>query len=204
MKANTLIRLIFGLSFVGYLALFCRSLRYYWFNPLYTTDDAQQQLFPFFEAIYPGLFSGDLVAESMSGYLTPLHYWVSYGITLLTENPNLTGHWVMLIQLSVSMVFLALLVNLISEVPVVFFSLLWFLHTRNFVERMTVGLPRGWVPSVILATLYFIVARKEVGVLISLLLGILLNPPAAFMAAVTYGFVLIYRLTEHTDRSLYL
>ncbi|MCC6952758.1 MAG: hypothetical protein IT290_01435, partial [Deltaproteobacteria bacterium] len=41
-----------------YVALFVQSVADYWFNPVWTTDDALQQLFPLFSALEPRIFEG--------------------------------------------------------------------------------------------------------------------------------------------------
>ena len=88
------IDLICFLLLLGYCFAFYASVSEYWFNPLWTTDDARQQSFLFHEVYHPGVFDGDLIAESMRLYLPPLHYGINYAITVLTANPILTGHWV--------------------------------------------------------------------------------------------------------------
>jgi hypothetical protein len=191
---------LFLLLFFIYLALFIQNLAPLWFNPLITTDDGRQQLFPFYEALYPDRFQGDLVFEVMKGYLSPVHYWLGYGITKLTHDPVMTGHWMMLIQLMLAAVFLFLLVRHLTHWSIGFFVITWMLHSRNVVQRMTCGLPRGWALPLIAAGLYFIVTKRHSAVLIVLLIGCLTNQPATIVIAATYGLVLLLRVMNRTTR----
>lgn len=189
------------LLFAIYAYFFFHSLADYWFNPLYTTDDGLQQLFPLYEAVYPGSFAGDIIYTSMAAYLAPLHYWISYGITLLTRDPNLTGHWVMLIQFSLAVSFLFFAVLRLSSLPIALFSIWWFLHTQGLIQRMTLGLPRGWAGMLIPVYFYFVFSKNHWGVIITLFVGTLLNPPATFLIAFAYGLFLFYSLFGGEDRS---
>jgi hypothetical protein len=61
---STVLSALFMLCY-GYL--FYDSIRPYWFHRGWTTDDALQQVFPFHEVVQPGVFTGDLITEVMSG-----------------------------------------------------------------------------------------------------------------------------------------
>src|SRR5262249_20906580 len=101
-----LVHIISGISLLIYAYFFWKNLSRYWFNPHWTTDDALQQTFPFHAVYHPEIFKNDLIAKTMTGYLTPIHYWLSYLITYWTRDPIMTGHWVMLIQLASAALFL--------------------------------------------------------------------------------------------------
>lgn len=196
--------LLMGTLCVLYAYFFVESISSYWFNPRYTTDDALQQIFPFNEVVAPGVFQGDLIYETMKGYLAPLHYWICYAITYCTGDPIMMGHWVMLIQLSLSVLFVFLAVNrLTGSVVPAFFSVAWLLHTRNIMQRLTAGLPRGWAAPILLGFLYFVVSKNHKGVLLTLLAGCLLNPPATVIAAVAYGILLLWRVAQRSTRAEY-
>ena len=192
---------VFVLSMLGYAFAFWWSVKDYWFNPLITTDDALQQLFPFHAIKHPEIFKGDLITETMVGYLAPIHYWVSYFVTYLTGDPVVMGHWVMLIQLSLALVFLFLAVRNMAGLIPACFSVIWFLHTRNIVQRMTGGLVRGWSPALFVAFFYFVSKRSQLGVLITLLCGCLTNPPATVIIASTYGLYLIWNAYKPSNSS---
>lgn len=173
-----------------YLFLFYQSISPYIFTELYTTDDARQQLYPLWRAVYHDAFRNDPVTESMMGYLSPLHWELSFLITIFTHSPVMTGHVVMTCQLFLALLFLYLLTKHYSSTVPALFAVIWFLHARNLPQRLTGGLPRGWAPFILLSSLYFIAKNNQIGVLIVLLLGILTNPPAAFIMAVCYGAIL--------------
>ena len=165
----------------------------FWFSKQWTTDDALQQVYPFHEALTPGTFEGDLITEVMVGYLAPAHYWLSYGITLLTGDPIMMSHWVMLIQVVLTLGFLYGAVRVAAgNVPAIL-SVAWMLHTRHTMQRLTGGLPRGWAAPVFTAFLYFAFTGNHFGVLATLFLGCLLNPPATLVVAVAYGLLLVWR-----------
>lgn len=191
------------LLFVGYVIAFVRDLRG-WFHPGWTTDDALQQTFLFYDALDPTIFRGDLIAEVMRGYLAPLHYWLGYGITLLTQNPVMTGHWIMLLQLVLALTFFFLFIRRFSSSTVGLLACTWLLHTRASIQRLTGGLPRGWAPVVLVVSLYFISTRNHKAVLLALLLGCLLHPPATFLAAATYGLWLCIGVMQKESRKEYL
>lgn len=207
---------ITGGLLVIYGVLFFSGIAAYWFSPDWTTDDAYQQLFPLLEAVYPERFEGDVNFRMMRGYLTPIHYWLSYGITLLTESPVMTGHWVMLVQVAGTLGFMYLVTwaacrpatssryGFIAASAPALFAVMWMLHTRHVMQRLTAGLPRGWSAPVLLAFLYCAVAKRHLGVLVSLLVGCLLHPPSTFIAALTYGVYLVLGVLGKETRSEYL
>jgi hypothetical protein len=178
---------------VTYAVAFYNSISEYWFSPVWTTDDAVQQLYPFHEVTYPGIFAGDLITDVMKGYLAPAHYWLSYGITMLTHDPIMTGHWVMLIQLALTAGFLFAVVRHAGGFVPACLSVLWLLQSRNLIQRLTCGLPRGWSAPLFTAFLYFAMTRRDAAVLVTILLGCLLNPPATLVIGLAYGGVLVWR-----------
>ncbi len=183
-----------------YAYFFVQSLPH-WFHPGWTTDDALQQTFAFHDVNYPGLFEGDLIAEVMKGYLAPLHYWITYGITALVGHPIMAAHWVMLLQLVLACGFVFAGVRALAGMPAAFVSVAWLLHTRQIVQRLTAGLPRGWAAPIFGVFLYFVVKKNHTGVLLTLLAGCLLHPPATMLAAVTYGIYLLVGFARPSTRA---
>lgn len=190
--------LLSGALLVFYAVAFFNSLQGRWFHPLWTTDDATQQTFPLYDALYPGRFSNDLIAEVMRGCLPPVHYWLSFVTTLMTKSPIMTGHWIMLLQVGLAVTFLFLAVRRLSGNAMVpaLLSVVWLLHSRNTMQRMTGGLPRGWTPAIFTAFLYFAATRNHWACLGTILVGSMLNPPGALIVGVAYGFLLIWRLVS--------
>ena len=189
-KPYTLILGISLLFLIYYVYHFINSLPL-WFHPGWTTDDALQQWFPFHEILDPGVFNKELMYEVMKGYLAPLHYWICAIATYLTGDVIMAAHWVMLIQVSLTALFTFLAVRVVAgNVPAIF-SLIWLLHTRQIIQRMTAGLPRGWSGVVIPAFFYFAFKRNHTGVLVVLLLGCLSHPPTTMICALTYGLWLL-------------
>lgn len=185
--------LVSALLLVGYCIAFVQSFQGRWFNPEWTTDDAAQQSYPLYEAIYPGLFADDIVTEVMKGCLPPLHYWISFAITRATHDPIMTGHWVMLLQLGSAMVFAFLAVRALSSSVPATLAVLWLLHSRNSMQRMTGGLPRGWTPAIFAAFLYFASTKRHWAAMAVILMGTALNPPGALIVGVAYGLLLVWR-----------
>jgi hypothetical protein len=177
----------------GYAVAFIASLKGRWFNPGWTTDDATQQSYPFYDALYPELFQNDLVTEVMRGCLPPLHYWTGYVITLFTKNPIMTGHWMMAIQVSLALGFFFFAVRALSSNVPAALAVLWLMHSRNTMQRMTGGLPRGWTPAIFGAFLYFAATKNHWGALAVILLGAMLNPPGALIVGAAYGLLLLWR-----------
>lgn len=188
------------LLLIFYAYCFVDSVSPYWFNPQWTTDDALQQVFPFHKVNYPDLFAGDLITDVMEGYLAPLHYYLSWFVTELTADPIMMSHWLTLMQYVLSLLFVFLLVKHFTAFAPACFAVVWLLHTRTFMQRITGGLPRGWSPVLIAAFLYFLAKEKHKTVLFVLLCGCLLNPPATIICAVTYGLYLSCSLLIKRDR----
>lgn len=182
------------LVLIVYLALLTNSLGQYLFSRDWSTDDALQQSFMFHDVFHPGRFAGDLITETMTGYLAPLHYWLSYYTTAFVGDVVLAGHWVMMFQLLATCSFIFLAVRDRAALVPALFAVLWFLHTRPIFQRITGGLPRGWAAPVLAAYLYFVLKRDHRGVLATLLVGCLLHPPATFLAGVAYGLFLLSEL----------
>ncbi|MCI5066420.1 hypothetical protein MRY87_11910 [bacterium] len=180
-----------AIGFLVYLLFFLKSLPL-WFHPGWTTDDALQQWFPLYEVLVPGVFEGDLIYETMLGYLAPLHYAVCAVATLLTQDLIMASHWVMLVQLLLTSFFLFFGVRYVAGTPTAFFSLFWFLHTRQIVQRLTAGLPRGWSAVVITGFFYFAFRRNHLGVLVVLFAGCLTHPPTTLVCAGAYGVWLLW------------
>lgn len=183
-----------ALLLCGYAYAFYTGISQYWFHPAWTTDDALQQSYPFHEVQHPGLFSGDLITDVMKGYLAPAHYWLSYLVTMVTHDPIMTGHWVMLVQVVATVLFLFGAVRAVSASVPALLAVTWLLHSRNLMQRLTGGLPRGWSAPIFAAFFYFAFKGNHRGVLLTILLGCLLNPPATLVVAAAYGSVLVWRV----------
>lgn len=183
--------LISALSCALFLLLFARQLSPWWFNPMWLTDDSLQQTYPFYKVLEPDLFQNDIITTMMERYLTPLHYWTMAFFTYASGDPIQAGHWVHFVQfiLSVLGVFFAVQ-GLVGSTPA-FFAVTWLVHTRHVMQRLTGGLPRGWALPVLAVVLCFMLRRKHGWVLLALGLGCLAHPPAAMLAAITYGTWLV-------------
>ena len=180
------------LALLVYAYFFWMSVAHAWFSPNWTTDDALQQVYPFHKVHNPELFKGDLITNVMEGYLAPLHYWLSWGVTYLVGDPIMMAHWVMLIQVLILFVFLFALVYREAGFAAACFACLFLLHTRLFMQRITGGLPRGWPAPLLMVFLYFLFKNDHKKILITLFIGCLLHPPATLIAGGTYGLYLIY------------
>lgn len=186
-RSSRLASCIAGILLLAYAYLFWKSVRPYWFHPAWTTDDALQQVYPFLEVIHPGRFEGDLITDVMTGYLAPLHYWICYGLTMLTGDVIMMSHWVMLLQIMLTSLFVFLAVRTLTATAPALLAVIWFLHSRHIVQRMTAGLPRGWAAVVLTAGLYALLARRHKTMLGILFIGCLLHPPATALVALSYG-----------------
>jgi hypothetical protein len=200
MRHFTLLNILFGGLCIGYAYLFYKSIAPYWFHPSWTTDDALQQTFPFHSVYYPEIFKGDLITEVMVGYLAPIHYWTTYFLTWLVGEPIMAGHWVMLIQAVLALSFLFFALKHVAGAAPAFFGVMWLLHTRHVMQRLTGGLPRGWAAAVFAAYFYFAVKGNHWGVLAVFLIGCLVHPPACMLIAVSYGILLTFRLINSETR----
>ena len=204
LKDLSLLNLFAGAFCLIYAYGFWKSVSKYWFHPNWSTDDALQQAVPFHAVYKPEIFQSDYIFEVMTGYLAPLHYWICYAVTWLAGDPIMMGHWVMLIQLVVTVTFLFLAVRTAAGTAPAFFSVAWFIHTRHIVQRLTAGLPRGWAACIFAAFFYFALKRNHKGMLLTLLAGCLLHPPATMLIAVAYGLVLSWKVLLPKSRQEYL
>jgi hypothetical protein len=184
-----------------YIALFGRSVRGRWLSADWTTDDAFQQSFPLHKALDPDLFQNDLVTRMMEGYLTPLHYWVSYALTSLTGDPVVAGHWVASFQILLTSAFVFGAVRRLAGSAPAFFAVAWFFHSRGVIQRMSGGLPRGWAGPVLAGYLSCIAIGSHRGVLAVLAVGALLHPPSVFLATGAYALLLLWRLARGGTRA---
>lgn len=200
-KSELLTVVVSAILACTYFILFLLDLEGRWFNPAWTTDDALQQSFIFHEVFTPGIWNGDLITLAMRGYLAPVHYWLTYLLTLLSGNPIMGGHAVMAVQLGLTLFFIFGGVRSFtgSSVPA-FFAITWFLHTRTVVQRFTGGLPRGWAAPVFAAYIYCIATRKHRLLLLCFLVGCLTNPPATFLAGFAYGLWVLWLIRVRASR----
>ena len=150
-----------------YTYLFIKSLSPYWFSPKWTTDDALQQAFPFHAVHHPHIFEGDLLYNAMKGYLPPLHRLIAGAITWFSADPIMTGHWVMLLQISLSVIFVFLAVQSMTCAAPAFLAVTWLLHTRLTIQRLTGGLPRGWALPLLAACVFLMLKKKYVALPVS-------------------------------------
>lgn len=178
---------------LSYLYLFWKSVSRWWFNPRWATDDALQQLFPFYSVLKPHVFEGDLIYQVMRGYLAPLHWAIGVAVTWFTQDPIMTGHFLMLLQIGLCGGFLFMAIRHAAGTAPAFIGLLFFFHTRHVIQRMTGGLPRGWATVLFAAFFYLALRRNHRAILVLILLGCLLNPPGAFLVAAAYGLLLVLR-----------
>ena len=199
--ALTPLNLLMGLFCLAYAFFFWRSVAPYWFHPHWTTDDSLQQVYPFHKVFHPEIFAGDLITEMMECYLAPLHYAIMYGMTWVTGEPIMASHWVMLFQVMLSVGFLFFAVRAVSSTVPALFAVVWLLHTRHIMQRLTAGLPRGWGAPIFCAFLYFLFTRNHRGVLLTILAGCLLHPPATLLVAACYGLFLLWGVARRSTRS---
>ena len=192
MSKDKIINCLFLLFGITYLVAFIYNLSPYWFNPNVTTDDAVQQLYPLHIVLDPTLFQNDLITKMMKSYLTPLHWWISVFVTYLTEDPIMTGHWVMLIQILLATVPVVFGLWHAAGTPAACFGLVWILHSRNLIQRLTCGLPRGWGAVVLSCYFFGVLIKKPRIILLTLVLGALLHPPSTMMVAIAYGLGVLY------------
>jgi hypothetical protein len=176
----------------------------FWFNPLWLTDDSLQQTYPFWRAVDPTAFENDFVTSMMINYIPPGHYWLGYAITLLTRDPIMTGHWLMLVQLmaTVGFIFGAVRALTKSYAPALF-AVTWFLHTRHVVQRITAGLPRGWAAPIIAAFLYFAAKQNHRGILATIAVACVIHPPSTVAICLAYGLYLLVQVCRPSTRALY-
>ncbi len=209
-----------------YLFLFIKSFHGRILNPDWATDDSLQQSFILHDVFNPAIFKGDLIYEVMKGYLPPLHYWLSYALTLASGSPIMAGHLVMMIQFMLTLLFLFLGIRAASDegstemhttskisfldiilgkikvsiVPAIF-ACIWFLHTRTVIQRLSGGLPRGWAAVIFAGFLWGILSRRHRLTVAMLILGCLIHPPAAFLCGVSYGIWLIILICGRATRT---
>lgn len=198
----TVIELLCLGLFLLYAFFYVKDLSPYWFNPDWTTDDALQQAFPFYSVYQPEIFKDDLIAQKMKNHLPDLHYWLGYLITVFTKDPVMTSHWIMLIQIVLTVFFTFWGIKHAAGLAPAFFGAAWLLHTRPIMQRITGGLPRGWTGVVLAAFICFCLRKNHKAVLLTLLAGCLLHPPVTLIAALAYGLFLIWEYFSAEDKSL--
>ena len=201
----TIANLLCAALLIIYAACFWNNLSGRWFDPHVTTDDGFQQVYPFYAVFHPGIFDNDLITKMMRCYLTPLHYAICYGVTWLCGDPIMMAHWVMLIQLLLTALFIFLAVDSAAGAAApAFIAIAWFLHTRTAVSRLTGGLPRGWMAPLLAAFINFLLRGQHLAILVTLLVGSLLNPMATLLMLATYGMYLLYGLCRRDTRKQYI
>lgn len=187
----------------AYSVLFLMDISPYWFSPNWITDDAMQQVYQFHEVFNPGIFKGDIITESMSLYLAPLHYWLAYLITYLTGDPIVMAHWVMCLQVFLTVIFIFMTINYSAGFFPACMGALWFLHSGILIQRLTGGLPRGWISPFVAIYLYLAAKQSHFFILISLLLACVLNSLAAFLLIASYSLFLFVNYLNKETRAAY-
>ena len=181
-----------------------QGISQWWFHRDWSTDDAMQQTFMFHDIFHPGIFKGDIITTMMSSYLPPIHYGLMYVLTCVTHDPIMAGHWIMALQLLLTLGFIYAAVRSRASIAAGLFAMMWMLHTRHIIQRLTGGLPRGWAAPVLTAYVYFVLSGSHVGVLVTLFLGCLLHPPSTLIAALAYGFYLIWKVATPSTRAQFI
>jgi hypothetical protein len=172
-----------------YAFFFFKGIAPFWFNPEWSTDDALQQSYPFHKIFNPDIFKNDIITQMMEGYLTPLHYWITWIATFCSGDPVMGGHYVMLLQLVLTLigVFFAVYIGTGKSKAPAFFALLWLFHTRHVMQRLTGGLPRGWAAPLLSLYLAAFIGKCEKTTLVLLFIGCLLHPPSTIIVGLSYG-----------------
>ena len=175
------------------------------FGPDCSHNDLLQQGFQFYRINDPQIFADDLVYESMRAYLPPFHFGLGLLLTWPSDNPVLTGHILMSLQVGVLCLALFLLVRRLTGSSVAgTFAVAWLLHSRSLLHLMAGGLPRGWIGPVLACYLLSIAlsgadTRKRWLPWLVILLAAGLNPVACLICLVTHGlFLLITGFREVT------
>ena len=159
------------------------------FSETCTHNDLRQQGFPFYRANHPEMFSNDLVFESMNGYLPPLHSALGLLFTYLTDNPVITGHILMSLQLLLTIIGIFGALRVVTGFVPACVGVALFLNAAPLVLLLSGGLARGWIGPVIAIYLWLIVAARRRGVGVRaegsvwcwLVVAALLNPVATFI-----------------------
>lgn len=185
----------------GYCAAFYSGIESRWFNSNWTTDDAAQQQYLFHEVHNPGLFKNDPISDYFRTYVPPLHSALTWHATRLCGDPILAGHWIMLIQLGGLLIVAYLFARRYLGVLPSCLTVVWLLHSRHMVQRISLGLPRGWPPLLLVGGLYFMAKRSPAGVAFVMLAAVLLNAPAALIVGASYGLLLLWELIDRDTRA---
>lgn len=186
---------------VAYSGLFWSGLSNRWFNSNWTTDDAAQQQFLFHEVESPGLFKDDPISDYFRTYVPPLHSALTWHTTKLVGDPILAGHWIMLVQLGGLLLVGFLFVRRQLGVLPASLAVIWLLHSRHMIQRIALGLPRGWPPLLLVGGLYYMSKRNPAGVAFVMLAAVLLNAPAALIIGASYGLLLLWEVIDPKTRA---
>ncbi len=197
---STLTRTLFFLATCFYGYLFIESLQGRWFDPRWTTDDSLQQAFMFHEVTAPGVFVNDMITDMMVNYLSPIHLWLGTAITYFTQDPMMTGHWIMLIQVGLAVGFLFAAVKQAAGFIPACASVIWLLHTRNIMQRLTAGLQRGWAPALLAAYIYFLYKQNHKAIYFLIGVSWLLHAPSALLISASYGLFLLWKFIQLETR----
>jgi len=99
----------------------------------------------------------------------------------------------MLIQVVLTVGFLFAAVRRAAGTVPAMVAVAWLLHDRNLMQRLTGGLPRGWAAVIITSYMCFVFRGNHKAILLTILAGCLLNPPATLVVAFAYGMLLVWR-----------
>ena len=106
----------------------------------------------------------------------------------------------MLIQVVLISLFIFLAIRSVVGTAPACLGVLWFFHTRPVIQRITGGLPRGWAAVVISAFIFFVLTKRHKCILLTILFGCLLHPPATLIVALAYGLYLSCSLIPKEGR----
>lgn len=178
-----------GVATVLFLAYVVDGFGPRFFSETCTHNDLRQQGFPFYRVNHPEMFANDFVFESMNGYLPPLHSALGLLFTYPTDNPVLTGHILMSVQLSVTVLgIFGALRGVAGFIPACV-GVVLFINSAPLILLLSGGLARGWIGPVIAIYLWLAVRSRGRGLGVKaegevwswLLVSALLNPVATFL-----------------------
>ncbi len=184
-----------------YCSMFYSVIGGRWFNSNWTTDDAAQQQYLFHEVQVPGLFKNDPISDYFRTYVPPLHSALTWHTTRLVGDPILAGHWIMLLQLGGLLLVAFLFVRRQLGLLPASLAVVWLLHSRHMIQRIALGLPRGWPPLLLVGGLYYMAKRSPAGVAFVMLASVLLNAPAALIVGASYGLLLLWEIIDPKTRA---
>ena len=159
-------------------------------NPYIFNDDARQHIFWTYTFSDKELFPDDILTEYARAY-QPSGYVVLYYLACFVLDPLAFGKFLSIFLFALSALYIYKMLRLFTDNYTSFLGTLLFIVTPSFFHHMVGGFSRSFGFPLVLIFLYYLLRKKDISIVVILLLQTLFYPMVFFICMITYSLSFI-------------